>query len=43
LWSSAEGEIVSITDGLHRIKIQNKAGDGFWHTDASGDFLETDL
>lgn len=42
LWAGACGEVVKVTDGVHRIKIPNKWGDGFWHTDVEKE-LEFDL
>jgi hypothetical protein len=44
LWANCTGEVVKHNeDRTHRIKIQNKDGSGFWHTDAPGSQLEVDL
>jgi hypothetical protein len=42
LWSGSEGEVISVTDGYHRIKITgfDKA---VFHADVMGDELEVDL
>ena len=48
LWSNCRGEVVSVTDGLHRIKIPTLPTDdggvrSCFHTDCNGNELEVDL
>jgi len=42
LWSGCSGEVVSVTDGYHRIKITGKDGAVF-HADVMGSEMEVDL
>lgn len=42
LWSGCAGEVVSIANGIHRIKIQGRNGDTF-HADCPCEQLRIDL
>lgn len=42
LWSGCAGEVISETDGIHRVKIPGR-DNSYFHTDVPGDQLEGEL
>lgn len=47
LWAGCVGEVIAVTEGLHRVRINQKPDgvtlQGYFHTDCNGNEMEVDL